>query len=186
MNKNFINYFKNDRNIYKPKMKIRLFSVVLIIGLTLSITDGIITTISTSSQQQQQNSISNQSMMTGITNQNNTLTAVNMTTETNETATNVKNVSIVAGATGLENMAYQPNPIKIKVGETITWINNDLSIHTVTEGNPSINVVPVNGFDSGLISPEETFTQTFDKVGAIKYHCTLHPTMLGKVIVAVS
>jgi plastocyanin len=83
-------------------------------------------------------------------------------------------------------MAYQPNPIKIKVGETITSINNDLSIHTVTEGNPSINIVPVNGFDSGLISPEETFSHTFDKVGAIKYHCTLHPTMLGKVIVAVS
>ena len=107
-----------------------------------------------------------------------------MTTETNETDTNnIKNVSIVPDATGLENMAYQPNPIEIKVGETITWINNDLSIHTVTEGNPSTIIVSANGFDSGLISPEETFTHTFDKNGTIEYHCTLHPTMLGKVIV---
>jgi plastocyanin len=126
--------------------------------------------------------------MTGIANQNIISTAVNMTTETNETATNnLKNVSIVPGATGLENMAYQPNPIKIKVGETITWRSNDLSIHIVTEGNPSsIDSVPTNGFDSGLISPEETFTHTFDKAGTIEYHCTLHPTMSGKVIVIFS
>jgi plastocyanin len=125
--------------------------------------------------------------MTGIANQNVTSTAVNMTKKINETSTNnLKNVSIVSGATGLENMAYQPNPIKIKVGESITWTNNDLSIHTVTEGNLSIDDVPVNGFDSGLISPEETFTHTFDTVGTIEYHCTLHPTMLGKVIVVAS
>ena len=86
-------------------------------------------------------------------------------------------------ATGLEDKAFQPNLIKIKVGESITWINNDLSIHTVTEGNPSIDSVPANGFDPGLISPEETFTHTFHKVGTIEYHCALHPTMLGKVIV---
>ena len=55
--------------------------------------------------------------------------------EIKETVTNVKNVLIVPGATGLENMAYHPNPIKIKVDENIIWINNDLSIHTVTEGN---------------------------------------------------
>jgi plastocyanin len=106
-----------------------------------------------------------------------------MTTETNETATNINNISIVPEDTGLENLAYHQNPAKIKVCETITWINNDLSIHTVTEGNPSINV-PTNGFDSGLISPEETFT-AFDKNGTIEYHCTLHPTTLGKVSVVV-
>ena len=125
--------------------------------------------------------------MTGIANQTVSSTAVTTTTGTNETVTNnVKNVSIVHGATGLEDKAYQPNPIKIKIGDTITWTNNDLSIHTVSEGNPSIDSIPSNGFDSGLISPEETFTHTFDKVGTIEYHCTLHPTMLGKVIVMVS
>jgi plastocyanin len=54
-----------------------------------------------------------------------------------------------------------------------------------SEGNPSTNV-SANGFDSGLINPEETFKHTFDKVGTIEYHCTLHPTMLEKVIVVVS
>ena len=57
-------------------------------------------------------------MMTGITNQNTTSTAVNITAEIHETTTNnIKNVSIVPGATGLENMAYQPNPIKLKLAK---------------------------------------------------------------------
>jgi plastocyanin len=170
-------------------MKIRVCSVVIVLGLILVIIGGIISLVlaSAQQQQQQQNSTSNQSMMTGISNQNITLTAINGTTGTNETTTNnIKNVSIVSGATGLENMAYQPNPIEIKVGESISWINNDLSIHTVTEGSPSTDSVPTNGFDSGLISPEETFTHMFDKVGTVEYHCTLHPTMLGKIIVVAS
>ena len=127
--------------MYKKKRIIKLFSVV-IFGLTLAITGGIIPV--SISAQQQQNSTSNLSMMIELAKQNLTSpVAVNMTTETNETTTNVKNVSIVPEATGLEDKAYHPNPIKIKVGETITWINNDLSIHTVTEGNPStINVIP--------------------------------------------
>ena len=163
--------------MHKRRMIIRLLTIVVAIGLTLTITGGTITV--SILEQQQQNSTSNQTM-TGIDNKNISLTAVNIT-ETN--ATSIRDVLILPGATGLENMAYQPNPIKIKVGETIVWINNDLSIHTVTEGNPSINVVPANGFDSGLINPEETFKHTFDENGTIQYHCSLHPTMLGKVIV---
>jgi plastocyanin len=183
-----LNWSKNHRNMYKSKMKITVFRVVIVFGLISAITGGIITLVLASAQQQQrQNSTGNQSVMSGIANQNVTSTVVNITAEINETVTNnIKNVSIVPEATGLEDKAFQPSPIKIKVGDTITWTNNDLSIHTVSEGNPSIDSIPANGFDSGLISPEETFTHTFDKVGTIEYHCTLHPTMLGKVIVMVS
>jgi plastocyanin len=176
---------KNGRTCINQRRQQRPFSVIVIFGLTLVITGGIVPVSVLAQQQQQQNSTSNQSMMIELAKQNLTSTAVNMTTETNQTTTNnIKNVSIVPEATGLEDKAYEPNPITIKVGETITWINNDLSIHTVTEGNPSINV-SANGFDSGLISPEETFQHTFDKVGNIEYHCALHPTMLGKIIVVV-
>jgi plastocyanin len=46
-------------------------------------------------------------------------------------------VSIVLEASVVRDKAYQPNPVKIKVGETIIWTNNDLTTHTVTEGNSS-------------------------------------------------
>jgi plastocyanin len=48
-------------------------------------------------------------------------------------------ISIVSDATRLTNTAYQPNPINIKVGDTIEWTNEDSSPHTVTEKNRSIN-----------------------------------------------
>jgi plastocyanin len=61
-------------------------------------------------------------------------------------------------------------------------MNNDNTAHTVTEGNPSGNTPP-NGFDSGILAPGERFTHTFDTAGIIQYYCTLHPTMMGKVVV---
>jgi plastocyanin len=95
--------------------------------------------------------------------------------------TNVMNVSIVANAADQEDKAYQPNPINIDVGTTIVWTNNDLTTHTVTEQTSS--AVP-NGFDSGLLGSEEKYRHVFDKTATIEYHCMLHPTMLGKIIVS--
>ena len=66
--------------------------------------------------------------MIGLAKQNLKSTAVKIR-ETNESAININNISIVPEATGLGDRAYQPNLIKIRVGETITGINNDLSIH---------------------------------------------------------
>jgi plastocyanin len=148
------------------------------ISLTLAITAVTIITIMTSSQRE--SSASNRTMMT-ISNANLTSKAAN-TTET-RIATNIKNVSIVPEAAALEDKAYRPNPVSIKVGETVIWTNNDLTIHTVTEGNPSTNV-PTNGFDSGLLNPDETFKYVFEKAGTIQYHCILHPAMIGSVIIS--
>jgi plastocyanin len=46
-------------------------------------------------------------------------------------------ISIVSDASRLTNTAFQPNPINIKVGDTIEWTNDDTSPHTVTEKNRS-------------------------------------------------
>jgi plastocyanin len=147
--------------------------IIFIIGIFLAFS---IMVVGISASVQRQNSTSNQStiMPNGI---------MTSTTETNISITNIKNVSIVPEAAVLEDKAYQPNPVKINVGEKIIWTNNDLTIHTVTEGNPSTNVT-TNGFDSGLINPDETFNYVFDKAGTIQYHCILHPTMIGSVIIS--
>ena len=92
-------------------------------------------------------------------------------------------VSIVKGASNPSTTEpYNPSPLTVHVGTTVTWTNNDNTGHTVTEGNPSGNT-PANGFDSGILAPEKTFTHTFATAGTIQYYCTLHPTMLGEVIV---
>ena len=91
-------------------------------------------------------------------------------------------VSIVKGAS-IPTMKepYNPSPINIAKGTTVTWTNHDNTAHTVTEGNPS-GYSPPNGFDSGILAPGSAFSHTFAAAGTVQYYCTLHPTMLGEVI----
>ncbi len=46
-------------------------------------------------------------------------------------------VSIVQDASNLDDQSYQPNPVNIRVGDTVTWTNDDSARHTVTELNSS-------------------------------------------------
>jgi plastocyanin len=80
---------------------------------------------------------------------------------------------------------YDPSSLNVAVDGTVLWINSDNTAHTVTEGNPSGNR-PSNGFDSGILSPGQTFKHAFDKPGTVSYYCTLHPFMLGQVIKAMA
>lgn len=92
-------------------------------------------------------------------------------------------VSIVKGASNPSiTEPYNPSPLGIAAGANVTWTNNDNTGHTVTEGNPS-GITPQNGFDSGILAPGKTFSHIFEKPGTVQYYCTLHPTMLGEVIV---
>ena len=89
-----------------------------------------------------------------------------------------KVVSIV-GNSGTNS--YNPNPIEIEVGDTVTWINNDSSPHTVTSSNDNGST-----FDSDILMQGETFSFTFDSEGQYPYFCTLHPNMVGTVVVTAS
>jgi len=99
-------------------------------------------------------------------------------------------VSIVPGASTLADKAFSPNPVNVKIGDTITWVNEDSVFHTVVSGNPSSGGETGKVFDSGLSGPTalttkgKTFSHTFTEKGEFPYFCQLHPTMTGKVIVA--
>ena len=84
-------------------------------------------------------------------------------------------VTIVSGATTMTTTAYTPNPISVGVGGSVTWTNNDTITHTAT-GND-------NSWNSGNIAPGATFTKSFPTAGSYAYHCTLHPGMVGTVVV---
>jgi nitrite reductase (NO-forming) len=99
------------------------------------------------------------------------------------TTNNSTHISIVKGATTLGDKAFSPSHVKVKVGGTIIWTNEDSNIHTVTSGVPN---APNAGqiFDSGLtslISPSKTYSHTFTNIGEFSYFCRLHPTMVGKI-----
>lgn len=98
-------------------------------------------------------------------------------------AQSAASVSIVKGASSPSiAKPYDPSPVTIKSGTSVTWTNNDSTLHTVSSGLPEQGAVGTL-FDSSLIAPGKTFTHAFDKAGSFDYSCTLHPFMRGQVIV---
>ena len=79
-----------------------------------------------------------------------------------------------------ENRCYIPSEIFIEKGEQVIWVNEDSAFHSVTSG---FYDSPTPLFDSGHLDPFETYTVTFDESGIFDYFCTLHPWMMGQVIV---
>jgi plastocyanin len=72
--------------------------------------------------------------------------------------------------------SFDPNPIDVKVGDSVTWTNTHHVGHTVTSTSSE--------FNSGDIQPGQSFRHTFDKSGTFDYYCFIHPSMVGKVTVS--
>jgi nitrite reductase (NO-forming) len=94
-------------------------------------------------------------------------------------------VSIAAGSSNPSATEFfVPAEISVPAGSTVTWTNDDTTIHTVVEGSAetaSSGATP--GFDSSIIAPKATWDNTFDTAGDFNYYCNLHPFMTGKVTV---
>jgi plastocyanin len=99
-------------------------------------------------------------------------------------------VTIVPNASTLASKAFSPDVANAKVGDTVTWTNKDTVMHTVTSGSGSSDPAKGKEFDSGLSGPTaltttgKTFSHKFAAAGQFPYFCQVHPTMVGKVIVA--
>jgi len=71
---------------------------------------------------------------------------------------------------------YSVNVLRIPVGTTVTWTNDDPdAIHTATAVDGS--------FDSGFLDPGDSFSFTFDTPGEYEYYCLPHPWMRAMIIV---
>jgi plastocyanin len=88
---------------------------------------------------------------------------------------------------------YQPMKVAIKVGDTVEWVNNAETLHSVTTDpdsaqKPSDVSSPPGAkpFDSGFMKPGMTFDYTFTVPGTYKYLCLPHEKdgMIGYVVVS--
>ena len=75
----------------------------------------------------------------------------------------------------IKGFAFDPVSITIKVGTTVRWTNQDSANHTITSDS--------GVWDSGSIAQSESYTRVFDTVGTFAYHCAVHPSMKGTIIV---
>ena len=76
----------------------------------------------------------------------------------------------------IRDFAFNPNPVEVSAGGSVTWTNQDAVPHTAT-GNDR------GALQSGTIQPGASFTQEFPTPGTFDYFCEFHPNMKGQVIV---
>ena len=75
-------------------------------------------------------------------------------------------------AVSIDNFTFAPAELKLKVGDTVTWINHDDIPHTV---------VSAGKFRSKTLDSDDSFTFTFAAPGDYTYFCSLHPHMTGMI-----
>jgi plastocyanin len=75
----------------------------------------------------------------------------------------------------IRGSAYLPGSINIRVGQKVSWNNEDQLPHTVT----------ADGLTFGKKLPTgAVFNFAFVKPGNFPYHCAIHPAMRGTVVVS--
>jgi plastocyanin len=78
-------------------------------------------------------------------------------------------------AVSISGFAFHPSSVTVNVGDTVTWTNNDSVAHTATDDDMS--------WDTGTLSQGGSGSITFNSAGTFPYHCSVHPTMHGTVVV---
>jgi plastocyanin len=80
-----------------------------------------------------------------------------------------------AGTVRIVQFAFVAASTDVAVGTTVKWTNDDPTPHTVTADGGT--------FDSRQLDPGKVFSTVFDTPGSFAYHCEIHPTMVGTVVV---
>jgi plastocyanin len=85
-------------------------------------------------------------------------------------------------AVSMENIQFDPKNVTVKVGETITFTNNESIAHDVhKQSGPGGNFA--SGPDGGM-QQGDTFELKLDKPGTYEYVCHVHaPGMAGTITV---
>jgi len=86
-------------------------------------------------------------------------------------------VTVVSGASSKGNLAFSPNPFteSSATRSEVIWLNSDGTTHRIVSDAPL--------FDSGNLGNGATFTFNFTAPGTYPYHCSIHPTMVGSIVI---
>lgn len=75
----------------------------------------------------------------------------------------------------IDNFTFMPASLTVPVGTTVTWVNEDDIPHAIAEKNRT--------FKSKTLDTDDKFTYTFSTPGSFDYFCSLHPHMVGRIVV---
>jgi|SRR5450631_273170 len=78
---------------------------------------------------------------------------------------------------GQLNKAFEVNELKVKVGDTVSFKNNDPFAHNI------FSLSDVKSFDLGSYQFGQTRKVVLDKPGIVEVECALHPGMKMTILV---
>lgn len=85
--------------------------------------------------------------------------------------------SAANASVSIADFAFSPGAVTVSVGDTVTWMNNDAGVpHTVSSDTGS-------ELASGQLAGGASYQKTFATAGTYAYHCNIHPSMTGQVVV---
>jgi amicyanin len=76
----------------------------------------------------------------------------------------------------IDNFSFTPATLTVPVGAKVTWTNKDDVPHTVVSTNKAF-------LHSPALDTDQSFSYAFAKAGTYEYYCSVHPKMVGKVVV---
>jgi plastocyanin len=110
----------------------------------------------------------NQSEQSGTSSPDNTMDSTQIDT-TVSTAPPIQNEHIQT--IEISKMKFNPEELTIHAGDTVVWINNDMTNHCITEVN--------KGWTSSTVAPGQSFKKAITK--NTEYYCAIHMVMKGKI-----
>ena len=75
----------------------------------------------------------------------------------------------------VKDFMFTPTTLTVNAGAQVSWVNKDDEPHTV--------VSDTGLFRSGALDTDESFSFKFDKPGTYHFTCSIHPRMVGTIIV---
>jgi len=78
---------------------------------------------------------------------------------------------------------FIPSSIRVEVGDTVIWTNNDSTPHTITSGSPVLGVSGI--FGSSFLESSQTFSHAFSEEGEYPYFSIDAPWMQGTIFVGI-
>src|SRR5579864_7782370 len=75
----------------------------------------------------------------------------------------------------VDNFTFAPDTVTVPVNSTVTWVNKDDIPHVIASND--------GVFKSKALDTDQKFSYTFSKAGTYPYYCSIHPKMVGKIVV---
>ena len=82
----------------------------------------------------------------------------------------------MTGQVEIRNFAFAPRTLTVRAGTRVVWTNRDDEPHLITSAGGAFVA-------SHALDTSDSYAVTFAKPGTYAYYCSIHPMMVGTIIV---